>query len=241
MRRRCSAALVERCVLPRWWCCGGGGRYVRHQITSEEDAGVFYTLEFPPLPLSLGGGLEQTRKSRVSPSSLSQYFIESMALASADVSQRCDNGKCVSGVVVKTETLRRDGRRQSNNGVHWPRKREKSWLVVSLVALSSLFVFVFFNITLFPAARPLPSLRKLSSPPPPAKVNSQPVCRNTEGRRWWWMAGGEFCHLLCMHSPQPTRAGDGGGASATDRRLAGMTSCVRRASGAAILYYKPLG
>lgn len=103
----------------------------------------------PPPSVVGGGGLEQTRKSRVSPSSLSQYFIESMALASADVSQRCDNGKCVSGVVVKTETLRRDGRRQSNNGVHWPRKREKSWLVVSLVALSSLFVFVFFNITLF--------------------------------------------------------------------------------------------
>lgn len=54
--------------------------------------------------------------------------------------------------------------------------------------------------------------------------------------------GGGFCHLLCIHSPQPTRAGDGGGgASATDGRLAEMTSCVRRASGAAILYYKPLG
>lgn len=51
-------------------------------------------------------GLEQTRNSRVSPPSPSQYFTESMALASADVSQRCDNGKHVSGVVVKRETIR---------------------------------------------------------------------------------------------------------------------------------------
>lgn len=56
-------------------------------------------------PPTAGCPLEQTRKSRVSPSSLSQYFIESAALASADVSQRCDNGKRVSGVVVKRETL----------------------------------------------------------------------------------------------------------------------------------------
>lgn len=159
----------------------------------------------PPSLCRWGGGLEQTRKSLVSPSSLSQYFIESMALASADVSQRCDNGKCVSGVVVKRETLRRDGRRQSNNGVHWPRKREKSWLVVSRVALSSLCViFFFFNITLFPffpAARPLPSLRKLSSPPPPAKVNSQPVCRNIGGGRFG--GGGGRVLSPALHS-QPT-------------------------------------
>lgn len=253
MRRRCSAALVERrgcCVLPRWWCCGGGGRYARHQITSEEDAGVFYTLEFPPPPSVVRGGLEQTRKSRVSPSSLSQYFIESMALASADVSQRCDNEKCVSGVIVKRETLRRDGRRQSNNGVHWPRKREKSWLVVSRVALSSLFVFLFFLTSrFFPFFLP-PVLCHLSASchPPHLRPKSIPSqCAGTSEVGGLVVVvdggavGGEFCHLLCIHSPQPTRAGGGGGASATDGRLTEMTSCVRRASGAAILYYKPLG
>lgn len=165
MRSRCGAALVELwrcCVLLRWCCCRGGGRYVPHQITSGEDAGVSYTLEFPPSRRRRGGvggvgGLEQTRKSRVSPSSLSQYFIESMALASADVSRRCDNGKRVSGVVVKSETLRRDGPRQINNAVHRPRKGEKSGLVVSLVHLSSLSIYLFSTsrfFPYFPAARP---------------------------------------------------------------------------------------
>lgn len=68
------------------------------------------------------------------------------------------------------------------------------------------YLLFFFNITLFPffpAARPLPSLRKLSSPPPPAKVNSQPVCRNIGGGRFsggGWRGGGGRVLSPALHS-----------------------------------------
>lgn len=85
----------------------------------------------------------------------------------------------------------------------WRSLAEEEGEILACCFMSRSFIpirfFVFFNITLFPffpAARPLPSLRKLSSPPPPAKVNSQPVCRNIGGGRFggggWRGGGGRF-------------------------------------------------
>lgn len=213
----------------------------------------FTPWNFPPLPLSLslgGGAGADTQIPRLS-------FLAKSIFHRVDGSRK---RRCLAA--MRQWEVRVGCRRKKRNAPprwteavkQWRSLAEEEGEILACCFMSRSFIpicfFVFFNITLFPffpAARPLPSLRKLSSPPPPAKVNSQPVCRNIGGGRLVVVdggaVGGEFCHLLCIHSPQPTRAGDGGGggASATDGRLAEMTSCVRRASGAAILYYKPLG
>lgn len=204
----------------------------------------------PPLPLSLGGGGAgaDTQIPRLS-------FLAKSIFHRVDGSRK---RRCLAA--MRQWEVRVGCRRKKRNAPprwteavkQWRSLAEEEGEILACCFMSRSFIpmcycFFFFNITLFPffpAARPLPSLRKLSSPPPPATVNSQPVCRNIGGGRFGgggWRGGGGRVLSPALHS-QPTRAGDGGGgASATDGRLAEMTSCVRRASGAAILYYKPLG
>lgn len=211
MRRRCSAALVERrgcCVLPRWWCCGAGGRYARHQITSEEDAGVFYTLEFPPPPSVVRGGAgADTQIPRLS-------FLAKSIFHRVDGSRK---RRCLAA--MRQWEVRVGCRRKKRNAPprwteavkQWRSLAEEEGEILACCFTSRSFIpicfFVFFNITLFPffpAARPLPSLRKLSSPPPPAKVNSQPVCGNIGGGRFGggggWRGGGGRVLSPALHS-----------------------------------------
>lgn len=135
--QRCSGATQEMlctvaAAVMRWRQVCAAPNYKRGGSGRAQHPGI-------PPSVVVGAGAD-TRIPRLS--SLSQYFIESMAVAA----QMSRSGATMGSTCLtwSKKRLRRVERRQRNNGVRRPRKKDSSRLIVSLVALSFFPFFPYF-------------------------------------------------------------------------------------------------